>query len=272
MGAPSRANPLSARSPADRAARRSSRSRRPGSNFSGARPTPARAPLADADFAGELVLVAGTARKMVAERPAHFRERMHEAVARSLLPHALENAGDQPLPVLFAHPLVNALVADDRELSVGHRDVDEDAVAVGGLVHAQPLEDLDGALERIARARVVEVHADLRRGVPLRLRDGAHDGLEVVVGEKCADPFRMPGHHQSPLEPPPPKPPPPPPPGKMMGPPQPREPPVHPWRLTCELKSAGTTMVRSPPMTMKSKRIGNALWPRPLPCACGAAL
>src|SRR5712691_10037090 len=106
------------------------------------------------------------------------------------------------------------------------------------------------------------------------------NGRQIVSAQELPYPSRMPRHHQSPLAPPPPKPPPPPlkspppllppppppppqpPPRKVMGPPQPREPPVHPWRLTCELKSAGTTIVRSPPMTMKSRRIGNVLWPR----------
>ena len=86
---------------------------------------------------------------------------MQESVARALIPEVVGDRRHHASPVVLAHALVDPLVADHRELSIGDGDVDEHAVAVRRLVHPQALEDGHGLLERVPFAPVIEVNADL---------------------------------------------------------------------------------------------------------------
>jgi len=43
-------------------------------------------------------------------------------------------------------------ISDDRELAIVHREIDEHAVAVARVVHAEPAKDFLSAAERLARA------------------------------------------------------------------------------------------------------------------------
>src|SRR5882762_9293232 len=234
--------------------------------------------LADADLIGELVLIIRAPREMAGQHLSDVANRVQESLARPLIPEVVGDRRHHPSPVVLAHAFVDPLVADHRELSVGDRHVDEHAMAVRRLVHPKPLEYGDGLLQRIALAPVIEVHADLGGGAAFALAHGMRDGRQIVIAQELPYPSRMPRHHQSPLAPPPPKPPPPPlksslltprppppppqpPPGKMMGPPQPREPPVQPWRRALA-NMAGTMMEPRPARTM-TRRIRP---PRLEPC------
>src|SRR5262249_25873551 len=90
------------------------------------------------------------------------------------------------------------------------RHVDQHAVSARGPMHAEPLEDLGGARDRLAGASVIEMNADLRRRAALRLGDRVPHRFEVRIAHELTNPARMPSHHQSPLAPPPPNLPPPP--------------------------------------------------------------
>src|SRR5205085_1389147 len=150
----------------------------------------------------------GDAREHGLERAALLQLRDHE------IAHLL--------PVGVAHPLVDPRVADDRELAILDAEIDQDAVPVGGEMHAEMGEDLVGAAERVRALTgpsvdaTLEVDPDLRGGRRLRPPDRLGDRLEVSLAEQPLRPARMTrgmlvrGHHQSPLAPPPPKPPPPP--------------------------------------------------------------
>src|SRR5437867_895372 len=56
------------------------------------------------------------------------------------------------LPVLVADVGVDALVADDRQLAILDRQIDEHARAMGRAMHAEAGEDLARALHRVRRA------------------------------------------------------------------------------------------------------------------------
>src|SRR5215470_16653709 len=225
---------------------------------------------------------------MPAEGLTDMLDGVDQSVTRALLAQVIADRVDELSPVDLAHTLVDARVSDHRQFVIRHRDVDEHAVTLSRAVHAESLEHLDGPPERVLLAGVVEVHAHLGRGARLGSPHRARDISEILLGEKRCDPPGMPSHHQSPLAPPPPKLPPPPPksppppppspppppmppphpPGKMIGPPQPREPPVHPCLWTCDFKSAGTMIEKSPATTMKRSASAMKPW---LPPRAGVA-
>src|SRR5215813_4156885 len=202
---------------------------------------------------------------MPAEGLTDMLDGVYQPVTRALLAQVIADRVDELSPVDLAHTLVDARVSDHRQFVIRHRDVDENAVTLNRAVHAESLEHLDGPPERVLLAGVVDVHAHLGRGARFGSPHRARDGREILPGEKRRDPPGMPSHHPSPLAPPPPPPPKPPlppkPPGKMIGPPQPREPPVQPCRLTCDWWSAGMMMEKSPATTMRSRI--PAMRPRP---------
>src|ERR1700682_5296372 len=164
---------------------------------------------------------------MPPQHRAHLAHRVHETAADPLAAEVREHRLHEPVPVDLAHPLVDAAVAQHRELAVLDAHVDEHAVARRGPVHAEPLEDQRTARERLPRAARVEVHADLRGGGGLRARDGRGHRVQIGLAEEPPHPAWMARHHKLPLEPPPPKRPPPPlnPPPLLLPPPKPPEPP-----------------------------------------------
>src|SRR5215475_7629190 len=166
---------------------------------------------ADAHIVGQFVHVVGPPRKVPAEGLADLLDGVDQPVTRALLAQLPADGVDQPPPVGFAYALVDARVTDHGQLVIRYRNVDEHAIVLRRVMHAEPLEDLDGPRERVALAGMVEMHAYLRGGARLRLPHRARDRGEILLGEKGRDPLRMPSHHQSPLAPPPPKLPPPPP-------------------------------------------------------------
>src|SRR6266851_2901010 len=215
---------------------------------------------------------------MLPQHRAHLADRVHEAVAEPLPAEVREDRLDQPVPVGLAHPLVDAAVAQDRELAVLDAHVDEHAVPRGGPVHAEPLED-----QRLPRTARVEMHPDLGGGRGLRGRDGRGHRGQIGLVEEPPHPAWMTRHHQLPLEPPPPKPPPPPlnppppllppplpppkPPPPMKGPPQPDEPPVHPRRRTpalcmrfCTRMEISTNTTNSAASSRKPRSIPRRSW------------
>src|SRR5262245_13936060 len=156
-----------------------------------------------------------------------------------------EHGLDHVPPVRLAHTRVDALVADEGQLAVLDRGIDQHAVALRRPVHAEPLEDPHRAGHGLTGAGVIDVDANLRRRLGLRGGDRSRDGLEVRLAHEAPRPPWMTGHHQLPLAPPPPKLPPPPlkpPPSEPpplppqapppqpppIGPPQPELPPVQP--------------------------------------------
>src|SRR5690349_8147913 len=183
----------------------------------------------DAHLIGQLVDVVRPPGEVAGQDRAHLAHGVQQAVARPLVTEVGQHRLDQPLPVGLPHPLVDAQVAQHRELVVSHAHVDQHPVARRGPVHAEPLEDRHRARHRLPGAVVVEMHADLGRGARLLARDGPRHGVEVRLAEERPHPPRMPRHHQLPLEPPPPKlPPPPPNPPPLLPPPPPQPPPPHP--------------------------------------------
>src|SRR5215470_2039860 len=154
----------------------------------------------------------GSSRKALAQRMADFADTEHDRIRHSPGPELVDHEIAHVLPVRVADVAMDAFVTDDRELVVLDGQIDQDAVPLGGSVHAEVGEDTAGAVERISSPTpppmlhvTLEVHADLGGRARLRLADDARDGLEVLLAQKAADPARMSGHaYQPPLAPPPP--------------------------------------------------------------------
>jgi hypothetical protein len=98
-------------------------------------------------------------------RRASLRERvLHQLAER--LPEGIADLG------------VNPGVAHDRERPLVHRDVEQDPVALFGLVHAETMEPPARRSQRASRRAALDVHADLAGGPPLRRPNGGrHLGL-----------------------------------------------------------------------------------------------
>src|SRR5690242_11733462 len=194
-------------------------------------PTAVRGLRPEAHVVGQLIHVVGPAWEETGQRRTHLGHGADDGAADGARAKPIDHAIAHRRPVVVAHPRVDPLVADDSELAVLEGEIDEDARSMPGAVHPQRREHLARTLHRVRRAPAqavsdppLDVHADLRRGPPLGLAHGGHDGVEVGVAENAARPAWMAGHHQSPLAPPPPKPPPPP----EKSPPPPDEPPPPP--------------------------------------------
>src|SRR5256885_4090478 len=185
---------------------------------------------AQADVVWQLVDVVGPAREEAREGGADLRDGADHGATDGARAEPLDHPIAHARPVVVAHAGVDALVADNRQLAVLDREVDEDAGAVGGAVHAERREDVTRALHGIAgapaqamRDAALDVDADLGRRAALRLAHRGRDGVEIGLGEGAAGPAGGgPEHPHSPPPPPPPRPPPPPPP--QPPPPAPRPP------------------------------------------------
>ena len=174
---------------------------------------------------------------MLGERTTELFDRALDRLARGVRPQPLQHQVAHAVPVRIPDAPVDALVADDRETPLLDRQVDQHAVALGGAVHAEPVEHVPGSRERVRRApeetpghAALEVHADLARRARFGFRDRARDRIEVVLVEELPCPRGTSSHHQLPLAPPPPELPPPPekpppPPDHPPPPPLPQPPP-----------------------------------------------
>src|SRR5439155_24663313 len=75
--------------------------------------------------------------------------------------------------------LVDAAVADDRELLAARSHIDQDAVALRGGGHPQLLELVGRRLGRVVYRLVAHVHAHLGARARLGLADRLHDALVI---------------------------------------------------------------------------------------------
>src|SRR5207249_2189581 len=135
------------------------------------------------DVVRQLVDVVGTPRKEAREAGPHLRDGADDGAADGARAEPLDHPVAHASPVVVAHAGMDALVADDRELAVLDREIDEDAGAMGGAVHGEGREDLARALHGVGGAPAqavphpaLDVHADLGRGPPLARPGGGRGG------------------------------------------------------------------------------------------------
>src|ERR1051326_4584375 len=162
--------------------------------------------LIDIDFVRELVDVIRAARKVRFELRARRRDRFHDPVRElGILESDRELRGDL-VPKTRGYFLIEAFVAEDRELFFFAREKQQHSVAQRGLRHAEAFESALGDEANVAAGDArLDVYADLARRLLFRVGDRFHDARLIDLFEKL-----FVRHHQPPLAPPPPNEPPPP--------------------------------------------------------------
>ena len=93
-------------------------------------------------------------RKELLEDRAHVAHRVDDGLARLAAAQPLDHGVAHRRPVLIPNLGVDGLVADDGQLAVLDGEVDQHAVAVSGLVHAQAHEDVARVGQRVTRRDV----------------------------------------------------------------------------------------------------------------------
>src|SRR5262249_23026002 len=191
----------------------------------------------ETDVVGELVRVVRPARKELAQGRADLGDGADDRSAKGARTEPLDHPIAYAVPVVVTDTGVNAVVADDGQLSVLDREIDENTGAMRRPVHPESRKNVTRTLHRVGGApteavtdATLHVDADLGRRAALRLAHRSRDRVEIGLADHTARPSRVPTeHHQSPLAPPPPElPPPPPEKSPPPPPPPPHEPPPHP--------------------------------------------
>src|SRR5262245_7839212 len=158
-----------------------------------------------ADLVAQLVSIVEPARVVLGQRASELFDRALDRLAWGVRLEPLHHHVAHPVPVRIADAAVNALVADDRQAAIFNGEVDQNAVALAGPVHAEASEYMVGSRHDVPRASEqessrhppLEVYPDLRRGSRLGGLDRARDRVEVRFAEELLCPARMPRHHQS---------------------------------------------------------------------------
>ena len=88
------------------------------------------------------------------------------------------------VPEIGGHALVDPLVADHRGLAITHAYVDQNSVAILGLVHAQFLEHESRMVEHIIFYVIIQVYADLAAGALLGGADRRRNTLAIGRAEE----------------------------------------------------------------------------------------
>jgi hypothetical protein len=79
---------------------------------------------------------------------------------------------------------MDALIAEDSELAIFHREVDQDTIAILCLFHLESEEQFCGPVDRIHEsAPVLNEDAYLSAGSHFRRADGFDDALLIRFGE-----------------------------------------------------------------------------------------
>src|SRR5262245_29690257 len=135
--------------------------------------------LQHADLVAQLVLVVGPARIVLGERTAERLDAALDRLARRAGPEPVGHQIAHAFPVGIADAPMDALVPDHREAPVLDGEIDQHAVTLDGLVHAQAPEDVARPRQDVGyaphpeppRHAALQVHADLGGGPRLGGRD-----------------------------------------------------------------------------------------------------
>lgn len=92
---------------------------------------------------------------------------------------------DLLVPESLTYLLMDSAVTKDGKLSVLECDIDENAVAGGGVFHLKNGEHLGGAIERVdVAAMPLDIHPDLSAGAFFGRLDGSDNGLLLGLVEE----------------------------------------------------------------------------------------
>ena len=130
---------------------------------------------------GQLVPMTGLGGKMLREEFAGFLDAVEDALGEAGFLEMAGHLGGNVGPEGVAATLMHASVADDGEFAHAGRDVDEDAIAIRGFVHAKARELRLSGGDGVVGFMPADEDADFAGGEALGFLDRGNNLLVVQL-------------------------------------------------------------------------------------------